>query len=180
MQNTILGLQHFWSKHSCTLHQPYDLPIGAATLHPATFFGALSIEPCRIAYPQPCRRPADSRDGQHPNRLQRYLQFQVFIKPAPSDMQGQQNFYDLFYASLDFIGLPTDIFVIRWYKDDWASPTLGAKGEGWEIRCNGLEIAQYTYFQKMGVLSVLHCHLHEYYRRCHPILFVDKSFLHRS
>ena len=39
---------------------------------------------------------------------------------------------------------------IEFREDDWESPTLGASGLGWEIRCNGMEICQYTYFQQIG------------------------------
>ena len=36
------------------------------------------------------------------------------------------------------------------FEDNWNSPTLGAFGNGWEVTCNGCEILQVTYFQKMG------------------------------
>ena len=39
---------------------------------------------------------------------------------------------------------------IRFVEDDWESPTLGAAGLGWEVWCNGMEITQFTYFQKMA------------------------------
>ena len=35
-------------------------------------------------------------------------------------------------------------------EDDWESPTLGAAGLGWEVWCDGMEITQFTYFQKMA------------------------------
>ena len=38
---------------------------------------------------------------------------------------------------------------IQFKEDDWESPTLGASGLGWEIRCKGTEICQYTYFQQI-------------------------------
>ncbi len=31
------------------------------------------------SYPQPCRRPADGRHGENPNRLQHHYQFQVLL-----------------------------------------------------------------------------------------------------
>ena len=30
------------------------------------------------------------------------------------------------------------------------NPTLGAAGIGWEVRCNEMEVLQYTYFQQLG------------------------------
>ena len=35
-------------------------------------------------------------------------------------------------------------------QDDWESPTLGAWGLGWEVRLDGMEITQFTYFQEIG------------------------------
>ena len=48
----------------------------------------------RVAYAEPSRRPTDGRYGQNPNRLQHYYQYQVIIKPAPS------NILDLYIQSL--------------------------------------------------------------------------------
>ena len=36
IQDIIFKLQNFWSEYGCTILQPYDEIIGAATLHPAT------------------------------------------------------------------------------------------------------------------------------------------------
>ncbi len=35
----------------------------------------------------PCRRPTDGRYGENPNRLQRYYQYQVVMKPNPANIQ---------------------------------------------------------------------------------------------
>jgi len=35
-QDTILNLQKYWSKHGCTILQPYDIEVGAGTFHPGT------------------------------------------------------------------------------------------------------------------------------------------------
>ena len=34
--------------------------------------------------------------------------------------------------------------------DNWAAPTLGAWGVGWQVVLDGLEISQFTYFQQAG------------------------------
>ena len=39
---------------------------------------------------------------------------------------------------------------VRWLEDDWESPTLGASGVGWEVRFDGMEVTQFTYFQQMA------------------------------
>ena len=143
-QDTILTLQKYWSKQGCVLLQPYDLEVGAGTFHPATTLRSLGEKPWKTAYVQPSRRPTDGRYGDNPNRLQHYYQFQVLIKPSPS------NIKKLYLNSLASIGVDHNINDIRFVEDDWESPTLGAAGLGWEVWCNGMEITQFTYFQQMA------------------------------
>ena len=143
-QDTILNLQKFWSKHGCIILQPYDMEVGAGTFHPATTLRSLGPKPWKAAYVQPSRRPTDGRYGENPNRLQHYYQFQVIIKPSPS------NIKKLYLNSLSVIGIDYKNHDIRFIEDDWESPTLGAAGLGWEVWCDGMEISQFTYFQQMA------------------------------
>ena len=143
-QDTILNLQKYWSKQGCVILQPYDLEIGAGTFHPATTLRSLGEKPWKTAYVQPSRRPKDGRYGNNPNRLQHYYQFQVLIKPSPT------NIKKLYLKSLASIGINYEEHDIRFVEDDWESPTLGAAGLGWEVWCDGMEITQFTYFQKMA------------------------------
>ncbi len=143
-QDTILNLQKYWSKHGCIILQPYDMEVGAGTFHPATTLRSLGPKPWKAAYVQPSRRPTDGRYGDNPNRLQHYYQFQVIIKPSPS------NIKKLYLNSLSVIGINHKNHDIRFVEDDWESPTLGAAGLGWEVWCDGMEITQFTYFQQMA------------------------------
>ena len=143
-QDTIFNLQKFWSKHGCIILQPYDIEVGAGTFHPATTLRSLGPKSWKAAYVQPSRRPTDGRYGDNPNRLQHYYQFQVIIKPSPS------NIKKLYLNSLSVIGIDPKIHDIRFVEDDWESPTLGAAGLGWEVWCDGMEISQFTYFQQMA------------------------------
>ncbi len=147
LQDIILKLERFWVAKGCTIEQPYDIEMGAATFHPSTFLRAVGPEPWRAAYPQPCRRPADGRYGDNPNRLQRYFQFQVILKPSPDNVQ------QLYLESLGRLGIDPLVHDIRFIEDDWESPTLGAWGLGWEVWLNGMEISQFTYFQQVGGLD---------------------------
>jgi glycyl-tRNA synthetase alpha chain len=147
-QDIILELQSFWSKEGCAIIQPYDLEKGAGTFNPATFFGALTAQPTRAAYVEPTRRPTDGRYGDNPNRLGKYYQFQVLLKPAPAGVT------DLYQKSLRAIGLEPKEHDLRWIEDDWESPTLGAAGVGWEVWLDGMEITQFTYFQQMGSMPL--------------------------
>ena len=146
-QNLILKLQAFWAEKGCTLLQPFDMEMGAGTFHPATFLRAIGPEPWQTAYVQPSRRPTDGRYGENPNRLQHYYQFQVLLKPSPSNIQ------DLYLESLTEIGIDLTKHDVRFVEDNWESPTLGAWGLGWEVWLNGMEVSQFTYFQQVGGLS---------------------------
>ena len=142
-QNLIFNLQKFWDKQGCIILQPYDLEVGAGTFHPATTLRSLGTRPWRAAYVQPSRRPTDGRYGENPNRLQHYYQYQVIIKPSP------ENIKKIYLKSLSAIGIDIKKHDVRFIEDDWESPTLGAAGLGWEVWCDGMEITQFTYFQKM-------------------------------
>ena len=143
-QDLILTLHAYWSAQGCLILQPYDIEVGAGTLHPGTVLRALGKTPWRAAYVQPSRRPSDGRYGENPNRLQHYYQYQVILKPSPPDLQA------LYLGSLVEIGIDTSVHDIRFVEDDWESPTLGAWGLGWEVWCDGMEVTQFTYFQQMG------------------------------
>ena len=147
-QDIILKLSGYWSSKGCAILQPYDMEVGAGTLHPATTLRALGPKPWYAAYPQPSRRPKDGRYGENPNRLQHYYQYQVILKPNPPDIQ------DLYLESLYEIGIDPAVHDIRFVEDDWENPTVGAWGLGWEVWCDGMEVSQFTYFQQVGGLDV--------------------------
>jgi glycyl-tRNA synthetase alpha chain len=142
-QALILTLHAYWADKGCAVLQPYDMEVGAGTFHPATTLRALGPKPWRAAYVQPSRRPTDGRYGENPNRLQHYYQYQVILKPNPSNLQ------ELYLGSLEAIGLDPLLHDIRFVEDDWESPTLGAWGLGWECWCDGMEVSQFTYFQQV-------------------------------
>src|SRR5438552_2485436 len=148
LQDLLFALHRFWADQGCVIHQPYDLEVGAGTFHPATFLRVLGPEPWRAAYIQPCRRPTDGRYGENPNRLQHYYQYQVILKPAPANVQ------DLYLQSLRTFGIHPQQHDVRFIQDDWESPTLGAWGLGWEVRLDGMEITQFTYFQEVGGIEL--------------------------
>ncbi len=124
--------------------QPYDTEKGAGTMNPHTFLRAIGPEPWSVAYSEPCRRPADGRFGDNPNRAQHYFQYQVIIKPSPDNIQ------DKYLTSLETLGINTKNHDIRFVEDNWESPTLGAWGVGWEVWLDGMEVTQFTYFQQCG------------------------------
>jgi glycyl-tRNA synthetase alpha chain len=143
-QDLILTLQQFWAARGCLIVQPYNSEVGAGTYNPATFLRALGPEPFNVAYVEPSRRPTDGRYGDNPNRLQQFHQFQVILKPNPTNIQ------DLYLESLEALGTKPLEHDVRFIEDDWESPTLGAWGLGWQVWLDGLEISQFTYFQQVG------------------------------
>jgi glycyl-tRNA synthetase alpha chain len=147
-QELILALSGYWAGTGCALEQPYDLEVGAGTMHPATFLRVLGPEPWRVAYVQPSRRPADARYGENPFRLGKHYQFQVVLKPAPKDVQA------LYVASLEAMGVDLGVHDLRFEEDNWEAPTLGAWGVGWQVMLDGMEITQFTYFQQAGGIDL--------------------------
>ena len=143
-QELILRLQNFWAEQGCILQQPWDVEKGAGTYNEATFLRALGPEPWNVAYVEPCRRPTDGRYGENPNRMGAYFQFQVLLKPSPD------NVLDLYWDSLEAIGIDHMEHDLRLVEDDWEQPTLGAWGLGWEVWIDGMEATQFTYFQQVG------------------------------
>jgi glycyl-tRNA synthetase alpha chain len=147
-QDTIRALEGYWADYGCVLMQPYHTELAAGTMNPATFLRSLGPRPWKTAYVEPVIRPLDGRYGENPYRFQHYFQYQVVIKPAPADV------LDLYFASLEAIGIDLIRHDVRLVEDDWEQPTLGAWGLGWEVWCDGMEITQWTYFQQLGGFDV--------------------------
>ncbi len=147
-QDIIARLNEYWAKQGCLIIQGYDLEVGAGTFNPATYLRVLGPEPWNVAYVEPSRRPTDGRYGDNPNRLQHYYQYQVIMKPSPSNIQ------DLYLQSLEYLGINLKEHDVRFVEDDWESPTLGAAGLGWEVWLDGMEVTQFTYFQQCGSIDL--------------------------
>ena len=146
-QSVITTLHEFWSNQGCLIVQPYDTEKGAGTKSPHTFLRAIGPEPWSVAYAEPCRRPADGRYGENPNRFQHYYQYQVLIKPSPPDIQ------DVYLDSLRALGIKPEDHDIRFVEDNWEDAAVGAWGVGWEVWLDGMEVTQFTYFQQCGGLD---------------------------
>ena len=170
-QELILALSEFWAGAGCVLQQPYDLEVGAGTMHPDTFLRVLGPEPWKVAYVQPSRRPADGRYGDNPFRLYKHNQFQVILKPAPLDVQA------LYVKSLEAMGIDLKLHDLRFEEDNWEAPTLGAWGVGWQVMLDGMEITQFTYFQQAGGIDLqpISCEITYGLERITMFLGLEKS-----
>lgn len=147
-QEIILKLERYWADYGCVIAQPCDVEVGAGTLNKHTFLRVLGDQPWNVAYVEPSRRPTDGRYGENPNRMQHFYQYQVILKPSPSNAQ------DLYINSLKAIGFEPEKFDLRFVEDDWEHPALGSWGLGWEVWALGMEITQFTYFQQNGGLPL--------------------------
>ena len=147
-QDTIRALEGYWADYGCVLMQPYHTEVAAGTMNPATFLRSLGSKTWKTGYIEPVIRPLDGRYGENPYRFQHYFQYQVVLKPAP------ENVLDLYFGSLEAIGIDVRSHDIRLVEDDWEQPTLGAWGLGWEVWCDGMEVTQWTYFQQLGGFDV--------------------------
>ncbi len=124
IQDVIMTLEKYWSELECIIDQPYDLEMGGRErTAPLLFFKSLGGDNIwRAAYAQPCRRPTDGRYGENPNRMQRFYQYQVILKPSPEEIQS------IYLDSLKILGIDPKEHDIRFVEDNWESPTLGAWG----------------------------------------------------
>lgn len=143
-QEILKSLHKFWGDNDCTIKYACDLEMGAATLHPETFFNCIKGTPFKIAYPQKCIRPSDFGVSSYTDKLREFHQYQVVICPVP------ENIRSLFEDSLTTIGINSNEHDVQFIDSEWASPAIGASGDGWEIRINGTEVCQFTYFQNMA------------------------------
>jgi glycyl-tRNA synthetase alpha chain len=80
--------------------------------------------------------------------VQKHFQYQVIIKPSPSDIQ------QIYINGLVGLGIKLEEHDLRFDEDDWESPTIGAWGVGWQVMLDGLEITQFTYFQQAGGIDL--------------------------
>lgn len=144
ISHIVRSLENFFTtKYKVPSIPSYDMPIGAGTFHPRFIEAIARRKNFSLQYIQSCRRPADSRRGINVNRMQSFYQYQVVFSPI------LDNMLEVAMQSIENI-LSREYNAFEWLEDDWSSPTLGAYGVGYELRCNGLEILQFTYFQKFG------------------------------
>ena len=116
-------------------------------MSPYTFLRAIGPEPWNAAYVEPSRRPADGRYGENPNRLYQHHQFQVVMKPSPSNIQ------ELYLESLEKLGINPLEHDIRFVEDNWGKPINWFSWSWLGSLVDGMEITQFTYFQQVGGLT---------------------------
>lgn len=142
--DVIKELNEFWSERGCAAILPTSTEVGAGTLSAMTALRAIQEDQWRICYTQPSIRPQDGRFGKNKNRLYQHHQFQLLWKPAPD------NIKNLYMESLKNLGIDLTNNEVKFLEDDWQNPSIGAKGVGWEVWLNGIEVSQFTYIHQIG------------------------------
>ena len=147
-QDMVAILKGFWAEQGCSIIEGYDQNVGAGTLAPYTALRIKDNKPWKICQVQYCRRPTDGRFGSNPNRASAYYQMQIILKPVPDNIQ------ELCLKRLETIGISREQHDIKFMEDDWSNPSIGASGLGYELWCDGMEITQFTYMQKIGGIDI--------------------------
>lgn len=150
MRNNIINvkllLTEFWRKHEYIELPEVDIPKGAGTSNPIMLYQIYNQILFNMFGFHRCRRPNDSIFNWK-NRLFCHTQCQVIT------MEHKSPDLLMFINSLKYIfcavGLKLDDYVLTLWEDDWKQETINAIGHGWEVRLNGIEIAQITYFKKI-------------------------------
>ncbi|BBA84790.1 glycine--tRNA ligase subunit alpha [endosymbiont of Pachyrhynchus infernalis] len=142
-QEIITKLQNFWINNGCNIIQPFDIEIGAATLHPITYLFGLKKKEFYFVYTQSCRRPFDSRYNINNFKISKYFQLQIIMRPKINNIQK------IYLESLCNIGINFLENDIKFIEDNWENTTLGSWGIGCEVQLNGIEITQITYFKQI-------------------------------
>ncbi len=148
LQETLLRLTRFWTAEGCLWVPSCDFEIETGTLHPDSFFHLLDSEPWRAVLLQAVRRPLDGRRREHPFRLQKHLQLQVILRPAPEDLQA------LYLRSLEALGFELAVHDLRFAEWSWSSTALDAWGSGWHVLIDGLGITRLTFLQQAAGQSL--------------------------
>ena len=145
-------LMNFWKTQNTLLKVsrllPIDNVVGAATFHATCFFSCLQLEKFSYVYAQPSTRKADGRYGKSQNRLFTHNQLQYITSPAPANVR------ELYLKSLEYIGFDLKKHDLKFIDNNWNNPSIGARGVGWEVVMDGMEITQFTYFTHMADIEL--------------------------
>ncbi|AQU89611.1 glycine--tRNA ligase subunit alpha [Candidatus Carsonella ruddii] len=134
MLNKIL---YYWKNKKFFFLKKTDNKSGAATYNYINVNFLIKKKIFTIYFKQNCYRQFDSYLFKK-KKLSIHNQLQIICKPIPI------NFLTIYKNSLYFF---KNIFFI---KDNWKSPLLGAKGLGYEVIYNNIEISQITIFFFFG------------------------------
>ncbi|ATX33426.1 hypothetical protein CUN91_00455 [Candidatus Carsonella ruddii] len=128
---------YYWKNKYFFLIKKKENKSGAATYNYINVNFLIKKKSFKIYFKQNCYRQFDSYLFKK-NKLSIHNQLQIICKPIPI------NFLTIYKNSIFFL---KNIF---FKKDNWKSPLLGAKGIGYEVISNNIEISQITIFIFFG------------------------------
>ncbi|AFP83852.1 glycyl-tRNA synthetase alpha subunit [Candidatus Carsonella ruddii CS isolate Thao2000] len=137
MKKILNKIFNYWKYKNFYLLNNINEKIGAATYHNKNIISIFKKN-TKIIFSQNCYREFDSYCN-FKNKLCIHNQIQIICKKIPF------NFIKLYKNSLNFLNKK---FFFK--KDNWSSPILGAKGVGYEVIYNNIEISQITIFYLFG------------------------------
>lgn len=123
----------FWKNKKYIKINSNDKKVGAATFCLKNIYFILKKFFFNIYFLKNCYREFDSYLKKK-NKFSKHKQFQVICFPVPV------NFLNIYQESLYFFNN------LKFKKDNWKSPMLGAKGIGYEVIKDNIEISQITLF----------------------------------
>ncbi|WP_433927869.1 glycine--tRNA ligase subunit alpha [Candidatus Carsonella ruddii] len=129
----IKNIFFYWNNKNFKFVKKYENKSGAATYNFINIYFLINKKNFKICFNQNCYRQFDSYVIKK-NKLSIHKQLQIICKPIPI------NFLTIYKESLFFLKK------IYFKKDNWKSPLLGAKGIGYEVLKNNIEISQITIF----------------------------------
>ena len=148
IQKIIELLDFFWSEKKFLKLSSYPGVKGAVTSNPELLFFILknSLQVPNIYLVDRAIRVMDGGFLKKSMRLIQHHQFEVII----GNSKLIKEFKYLFEKSLEKIGVNKKEFFIEYLDDNWKQVSIGAKGYGYEVQCNGVEIVQLTFFSSIA------------------------------
>lgn len=138
LSDIVGGLSKFWKARNVKIIAEENVyPAGAATFSLNTVYFVQRYQE-NVGFLYPCYRPHDHCSALH---LKQYLQFQILLRLEEDILPDVIQSIE----SLTSLDISKNITV---EGDHWSAPTMGAFGDGWEIRLNNIEVIQVTYFTR--------------------------------
>lgn len=146
IEDIIEYLKFFWKykyKYSCSIIEPFPSEKTAGTVNLESFLFLTKNEKKNICFVDRCLRINDGIYSENGTRSLRHYQLQVLL-----NNYNYEDMKKVYIDSLKFINIETND--IKFYNDNWQHLSFGAKGTGFEVHCNNIEITQLTKFKKFA------------------------------
>ena len=134
-------LQQFWAEKGCVVLQPLDLEVGAGTFTPRLFSEPLTFESWNTAYVQLCRdrRTAATAKNSPAAAL-------LSVPGHPETVLPKTFKSCILFASQSGIDMSAYLYTLALKTTGIAD--IRGLGLGWEVWLNGMEVTQFTYFNR--------------------------------